>query len=210
MIIGRSRRPERSAVVWTLGSSTTVRARAMHTRPRTHTRTRVAQLDGKGCGLRGARGYGRATLVSVELRAERLPWPPTLACMCACPHPSHGALLAGCHRATQARSERMQVGGLGQEARAAWVRAVPGLELHRADALREQDHIRSVIQARRVLARAAAAAAERSAASGLTRESTIAQTDLRVARQAFRDHSTGHAVRHPQSHALGSVVSLLL
>jgi hypothetical protein len=104
----------------------------------------------------------------------------------------------------------MQVGGLGQEARAAWVRAVPGLELHRADALREQDHIRSVIQARRVLARAAAAAAERSAASGLTRESTIAQTDLRVARQAFRDHSTGHAVRHPQSHALGSVVSLLL
>ena len=43
-----------------------------------------------------------------------------------CPRPSHGALLAGCHRATQrargdlARSERMQVGGLGQEARAAW------------------------------------------------------------------------------------------
>ena len=31
MIIGRSRRPERSAVVWTLGSGTTVRARAMHT-----------------------------------------------------------------------------------------------------------------------------------------------------------------------------------
>ena len=96
----------------------------------------------------------------------------------------------------------MQVGGLGQEARAAWVRAVPGLELHRADALREQDHIRSVIQARRVLARAAAAAAERSVASGLTRDSAVAQTDLHAARQAFRDHSSRHAVRQPLSHAL--------
>ena len=74
----------------------------------------------------------------------------------------------------------MQVGGLGQETRAAWVRAVPGLELHRADALREQDHIRSVIQARRVLARAAAAAAERSVASGLTRDSAVAQTERRA------------------------------
>jgi hypothetical protein len=32
----------------------TVRARAMHTRPRTHTRARAAQLNEKGCGLRGA------------------------------------------------------------------------------------------------------------------------------------------------------------
>ena len=32
-------------------------------------------------------------------------------------------------------------------------------------------------------------AAERSVASGLTRDSAVAQTDLHAARQAFRDHS---------------------